>query len=102
MIDNREKCLRASLLTREIDTLTAMRSSLDARRPGELLSQALRRHAAMMRRIAADPRDARARLETLDNDRIPDILQFREMQQQGRVSHRQNPNIMPPGATRTR
>ena len=82
MIDNREKCLRASLLTREIDTLTAMRSSLDARRPGEPLSQAFRRHAAMMRRIAADHRDARARLDTLDNDRMPDILQFREIQQQ--------------------
>ena len=82
VIDNREKCLRASLLTREIDTLTAMRSSLDARRPGESLSQALRRHAAMMRRIAAVHRDARARLDTLDNDRIPDILQYREMQQQ--------------------
>ena len=48
--------------------------------PGRIsLSQALRRHAAMMRRIAAVHRDARARLDTLDNDRVPDILQYREM-----------------------
>ena len=82
VIDNREKCLRASLLTREIDTLTAMRSSLDARRPGESLSQAFRRHAAMMRRIAAVLRDARIRLGTLGDDQMPDILQRREILQQ--------------------
>jgi len=86
VIENRKQCLRATLLTREIDTLAALRSSLNARRLGETLPQALRRHAAIIRRTVPVYREEKAKLDALDNDYLPDFLQRREMgQQQARV-----------------
>ncbi|SFR77855.1 hypothetical protein [Sphingomonas jatrophae] len=79
VIDNRRKCLTTAALTREIETLVALRTSLDARRPGEPLADALRRHAATMRVAAAIVRDAQARLATLNGDYVPNLLQRREI-----------------------
>lgn len=82
VIENRRQCLRAKLLTCEIDTLIAMHGSLDARRPGETVSQALQRQVRVMHGAAAVYRDAGAKFNTLDSDYMPDILQRDEMQQQ--------------------
>lgn len=82
VIYNRKQCLRATLLTREIDTLSAVRGSLDARWPGETLPHALKRHAAVMHRSAAIYRDAGAKLGALDGDYVPAMFQKREIQEQ--------------------
>jgi len=82
VIDNRKQCVRAALLTREIESLTAVRDSVDARRPGESPGAAVRRQADGMRRAIAVNRDARAKLTELGEDYVPDVLQRTERQQQ--------------------
>lgn len=82
VIDNRKQCVRAALLTREIESLTAVRDSVDARRPGESPGAAVRRQADAMRRAIADNRDARAKLTELSADYVPDLLQRTERQRQ--------------------
>lgn len=82
VIDNRKQCVRAALLTREIDSLTAVRASIDARRPGEPPAEAVRRQADTMRRAIGINRDAQARVRVLQADYVPDLLQRTELQQQ--------------------
>lgn len=90
VIHNRRQCLRATLLTREIETLTAVRGSLDARLPGETLPKALKRHASVLHQSAATYRDAGAKLAALDRDYVPAFLQRQAIQkQQARLTQAQ-------------
>lgn len=67
VIDNRKRCIRTALLTREIDSLTALSRTLDARRPGETLGQAVRRHATAMRSARRTNQQALARIRAIDD-----------------------------------
>lgn len=67
VIDNRKRCIRTALLTREIDSLTALSRTLDARRPGETLGQAVRRHTTAMRSARRTNQEALARIRAIDD-----------------------------------
>ncbi|KQT31398.1 hypothetical protein ASG29_15785 [Sphingomonas sp. Leaf412] len=79
VVENRRRCFQATMLTREIDTLRAIRGSVDARRPGETVDAAIARHRRVMARAAAIDRAARAKLAILDGDYVPDFLQRTDM-----------------------
>lgn len=82
VIENRKACLKATLLTREIETLVAVRASVDVRRRGESVPDALRRQASIMRRAATMNGDARSKIEALDRDYVPAMMQQAELQRQ--------------------
>ena len=82
VVENRKQCLRETLLTREIATLTAIRSSIDARRPGEPLPNAINRHRKVMSSAALIMRDASTKHRSLDEDYMPDILQRQKLSEQ--------------------
>lgn len=85
VIENRKACFRSALLTREIDSLTALSASLDARRPGETVADALTRHAATLNGASVRLGQAGVALDALAGDYIPDIIQAPEIQRQNNI-----------------
>lgn len=85
VIENRKACFRSALLTREIDSLTALSASLDARRPGETVADALTRHAATLNSASVRLGQAGVALDALAGDYIPDIIQAPEIQRQNNI-----------------
>lgn len=75
VIENRKNCVRRALLDREVAALTAFRSTLDLRRPGEPLPVAVRRRTAIMRDAAAIERRSRDAIAAIDR-RILGTLRF--------------------------
>ena len=66
VIENRRRCIRAALLAREVEALTTLRSTLDARRPGDTIPQAEYRLAETMRQADAARADALRRISLID------------------------------------
>ena len=62
VIENRRACLTEQIEERQVVVLRDLRGTIDARRPGESLAQALRRHTAIMRQAVALNRAARAEI----------------------------------------
>ncbi len=56
VLDNQKACFTARMQQRQITALTQLRDTADARRPGESLRQAVRRHTMTMRSAAASYR----------------------------------------------
>ena len=66
VVGNRKACVLLALTDREIAALSAVETTLDARRGGEPLPDAVRRHAATMRVAARDNAAAVARVRQID------------------------------------
>jgi hypothetical protein len=66
VIENRRDCIHAALLAREVEALATMRSTLDARRPGETIPEALNRLGGTMRQADAARADALRRISEID------------------------------------
>ena len=82
VIENRKACFRSALLAREIASLSALHDSLDARRAGETVADALTRHAADLNAASVRLAGAGARLDALAGDYVPDLLQTPEIERQ--------------------
>ena len=89
VIENRKACFRSALLTREIASLTALHDSLDARRAGETVADALTRHAAELNAASDKLAQAGIRLDALAGDYVPDLLQAPEIQRQTTIVRQQ-------------
>lgn len=70
VIANRRAAIEIALLTREIEALRIFRDTLDLRRPGESLSQAVRRQTAVMRLGHQRNREARAAIARIDASNV--------------------------------
>lgn len=89
VIENRKACFRSALITREIASLTALHDSLDARRAGETVADALSRHAAELNAASDKLAQAGTRLDALAGDYVPDLLQAPEIQRQTTIVREQ-------------
>ena len=77
VIDSRKACLVAQMEARQVAVLTQLRGTIDARRPGESLPQAVRRQTTIMRHAAALNRQARGEIARLSGNPI-DRFRYRE------------------------
>lgn len=78
VIENRKRGIRIALLTREIDTLRTLSGTLDARRPGESVRQAVDRQTSIMRRAAKINADSRAGVAAIRTGNAFDRLRDRD------------------------
>lgn len=80
VVANRRNALKIALLTREIDALTQLRASVDARRPGESLQTAYRRQVSIVRAQAAVARRAGNDLRRLEAENFFNRYRTRDRQ----------------------